>query len=142
MKEKRFVECFGFFQIRSLYINMKYYKNIACIYFENVNIALNLYAYEENHSFMLEFIQTVYFSLLFVSWNPRHLFKIRSRSYSHISYNIIILLFHETIFFLVPTLSRQCKALPEEQRFIKLDNCILAAKSGTKANSWKMFHIS
>ena len=67
MKEKRFVECFGFFQIRSLYINMKYYKNIACIYFENVNIALNLYAYEENQSFMLEFIQTVYFSLLFVS---------------------------------------------------------------------------
>ena len=48
MKEKRFVECFGFFQIRPLYNNMKYYKNIACIYFVNVNIALNSYAYEEN----------------------------------------------------------------------------------------------
>ena len=142
MKEKRFVECFGLFQIRLLNINMKYDKNIACIYFVNVNIALNSYAYEENQSFMLEFIQKVYFSLLFLSWNPRHLFMIRSRSYSHISYNIIILFFHETIFFLVPTLSRQCKVLHEEQRFIKLDdNCILAAKSGTKANSWKMFHI-
>ena len=99
MKEKRFVECFGFFQIRPLCNNMKYYKNIACIYFVNVNIALNSYAYEENQSFMLEFIQKVYFSLLFVSWNPRHLFMIRSQSYSHISYNIIILIFHETIFF-------------------------------------------
>ena len=32
----------------SLYINIKSYKNIACIDFANVNIDLNLHTYENN----------------------------------------------------------------------------------------------
>ena len=39
----------------SLYMNMKNYKNIVYTDFVNVNIALNLYSYEENQSFTLEF---------------------------------------------------------------------------------------
>ena len=48
MKNKNSVECFGFFKTTSLYINMKNYKNIACTFFVNVNIALNLNSYEGN----------------------------------------------------------------------------------------------
>ena len=48
MKNKNFVECFGLFKTTSLYINMKNYKNIACTFFVNVNIALNLNSYEGN----------------------------------------------------------------------------------------------
>ena len=32
------------------YINMKSHKNIACIDFANVNLALNLNVYKENYS--------------------------------------------------------------------------------------------
>ena len=54
MKNKNPVECFGFFKTTSLYINIKNYKNIACTFFVNVNIALNLNSYEKNYSFILE----------------------------------------------------------------------------------------
>ena len=50
----------------SLYINTKY-KNIVWIDFGNVNIALNSYDYEENQSFILEFIENIYFLLFFKS---------------------------------------------------------------------------
>ena len=33
---------------------MKNYKNVACAFFVNVNIALNLTSYEKNWSFILE----------------------------------------------------------------------------------------
>ena len=48
MKNKNPVECFSFFKTTLLCINMKNYKNIACTFFVNVNIALNLNSYEEN----------------------------------------------------------------------------------------------
>ena len=48
MKEKNFVHCFGLFKTMLLYINKKNYKNIACIDFVNIDIALNLHSYEEN----------------------------------------------------------------------------------------------
>ena len=48
MKNKNPVKCFGFFKTTSLYTNIKNYKNIACTFFVNVNIALNLNSYEEN----------------------------------------------------------------------------------------------
>ena len=35
------------------FINMKIYKNIVCIDFVNVNVALNSHAYKENYSFIL-----------------------------------------------------------------------------------------
>ena len=48
MKNKNSVKCFGFLKTTSLYTNMKNYKNIACTFFVNVNIALNLNSYKEN----------------------------------------------------------------------------------------------
>ena len=39
MKNKNPVKRFGFFKTTSLYIDMKNYKNIACTFFVNVNIA-------------------------------------------------------------------------------------------------------
>ena len=36
---------------------MKNYKNITCTDFVNLNVALNLHSYEENWSFIAEFIK-------------------------------------------------------------------------------------
>ena len=36
---------------------MKIYKNIVCTIFVNVNIALNVHSYDENYSFILEFVK-------------------------------------------------------------------------------------
>ena len=63
-KKKSSVEHFDLFWTTLLYINMKNYKNIACIDFVNVNIALNLHSYEESLSFILEFIKRVSFVAL------------------------------------------------------------------------------
>ena len=57
MKEKHSVECFGLFRTTLFYINIQNYKNITCSSFVNVNIVLNLHFYEENQSFILEFIK-------------------------------------------------------------------------------------
>ena len=48
MKEKNSTECFSLFKTMLKYINMKSYKNIECIDFANVNVALNSHAYKEN----------------------------------------------------------------------------------------------
>ena len=48
-----------------LALNVLNYKNIACIDFVHVNIALKSRAYEK--SFLLEFIKKLYFLLLFKS---------------------------------------------------------------------------
>ena len=39
-----------------------------------INIALNLHSYEDNLSFILEFIKKMYLLLLFKVQNPRHLY--------------------------------------------------------------------
>ena len=44
---------------------MKNYKNIACTDFMNVNIDSILYFYEENYSYILEFIKKMNLLLLF-----------------------------------------------------------------------------
>ena len=67
MKDKNSAECSGLFQTTSVYINMKNYKSIACTDFMNVNKALNLYPYEENYSFILEFMKKIDLLLLFKS---------------------------------------------------------------------------
>ena len=36
---------------------MKIYKNIVCTIFVNGHIALNVHSYEENYSFILEFVK-------------------------------------------------------------------------------------
>ena len=51
----------------ALYINIKNYKNIACTYFMNVIIDLNFHSYEENYSFILEFIKKMYILFFFKS---------------------------------------------------------------------------
>ena len=69
INEKKIVECFGLkrpFENTLLYVNMKN-KNIACTDFVIVNIALNLHSYEENKSFILEFMKKMYLLLLFKS---------------------------------------------------------------------------
>ena len=40
-----------------LNVNIKNYKNTACIDFVNVNIALNSHVYEKKQSCILEFIE-------------------------------------------------------------------------------------
>ena len=59
------------------YISMKNYKNIACIDFVNVNIALNSHAYEGNLSFILEFIKRCIFfcSLTHEICVPKNVFQ-------------------------------------------------------------------
>ena len=69
INEKKIVERFGLkrpFENTLLYVNMKN-KNIACTDFVIVNIALNLHSYEENKSFILEFMKKMYLLLLFKS---------------------------------------------------------------------------
>ena len=56
--------CSGFFQTMLLYISMKNYKNIGCGDFVNINIALNSHAYEENYSFIKEFMKNICFVAL------------------------------------------------------------------------------
>ena len=46
---------------------MNNYKIIACTYFVNINIDLQLNSYKENLNFRLEFIKKVYLLLLFKS---------------------------------------------------------------------------
>ena len=69
INENKIVECFGLkrpFETTLLYVNMKN-KNIACTDFVLANIALNLHSYEENKSFILEFMKKMYLLLLFKS---------------------------------------------------------------------------
>ena len=47
-EKQKFRRMFWLFKTTSLYINMKNYKNIACTFFVNANIALHLNSYEEN----------------------------------------------------------------------------------------------
>ena len=99
MKEENSVEYFSLFYATLLEITV---KNVACLDFVNVTIALNSHAHEQKFSFILEFIKKMYLLLPFKSKNLRHLFMITWRSYSHFVHNIRHnnLNFHETIFFL------------------------------------------
>ena len=64
MKEKKSVKCF---KVCRYTLTWNILKNIACTNFVNINIALNLYSYEGNYSFILNFMKKMYLLLLFKS---------------------------------------------------------------------------